>query len=636
MHTTKFHDAVSRETGAEITETDFCPTRFPERNFEITRRGDGSLILTNRHPLVVRQPHFPAYLRHHAECRPDTLWLAQRSPGGGAWQNISFGTASRIIDALTQGLLDLGLKPGDPLAILSGNSLEHALITMAALQAHLPVMPISPAYALQSGDHGRLRELLAMVPPRAIFVQDAVAFSPAIDGAGLGDLPIIAVENTDCRAGSHAYHTLATRKASHQVAALRDRIDGHAIAKFMFTSGSTGSPKAVPQTHRNLCVAGEAILTSFGELDEGNSVRLDWAPWSHVFGATNVTLALMSGSTLYIDDGRPTGPLVQETLRNLREISPTTYANVPAGYAAILGELEKDDQLAANFFRRLWMLGYAAAALPEDIALRLQRLAIRHRGHKIPITSGYGATETCPAGASVFWATDRMGLIGLPQPGYEMKLIPIDAERFEVRFRGEAVISGFHGRPELNNEIFDEEGFYKIGDAAAFADPAAPLEGLRFAGRLTEEFKLQTGTFVRTGPLRMAILDAAAPLLKDVVICGENQPYLTIMAWLDENAAVAIAGDSQWTLPLLNRNPKIRAHVAAAIGAHNQNAPGSSTRIVRILLLDEPPSIAHSEVTDKGSINQRAVQRNRPLLVQKLFAEPVLDDATFAPEPSQQ
>ena len=604
----------------DVDDAGFRKMTFIPRDVDVVRDEDGVIRMRCRIPVCPRELSLPAYLRRHATRRPDIRWLSQRVLRGGLWRSVSFGEARRAVDSLTQGLIDLRLPPGAALAVLSDNSIENALVTLAAMQAHIPVAPMSTAYALQSSNLSKLREMLATVHTGALFVQSGQAYARVLEALELGGAPVIVGE--DARSGHEdvSYSDLVARHPGPDVERLFAGIDPDAPAKLMFTSGSTGSPKAVIQTQRNLIIAIESNLTTFGYTDEGTMVRLDWTPWSHVFGATGLGLALVAGGSLFIDDGRPAGPLFAETIRNLREIAPSCYVNVPAGYAALVEALEGDAVLARNFFSKLQFLGYGAARLPDDIARRMQMLAVEYTGFRVPFTCGYGATETGPGGALVYWPTDRVGFIGLPQCGYELKLVPVNTGRYEVRVRSEAVTPGYYGRPDVTAQAFDEEGFYRMGDAATFLDPVDPLQGLIFAGRLAEEFKLQTGTFVLASSLRVTLIDAAAPLLHEVVVCGEDQPFVAILAWLNVSAARELIGRADATREELNADPQVRGHIAAALATHNERNPGSSTRIRRFHLLDEPPSIDRGELTDKGSINQGAVQRARRSLVDSLFS----------------
>lgn len=584
----------------------FRAVPFAPLDIAIDRRPDGTIVLESRLPLVLRRPSLPAYLAYHAQERPERNWLGQRGPSDDAWSCITFGEAKRQVDGLTRALRDLVIDPGQSLMILSGNSIEHAVMTLAAMQAGIPVAPVSAAYSLMSQEFGKLREVAATARPGAIFIQDGAQFGTAADAVSGGAIPVIAARNV--QSGQLALGDLLAAAGTDPFEAC-DHIDPSSTAKIMFTSGSTGAPKGVPLTHEALVIAAESNLTVTGALAEGSKVRVDWAPWSHVFGATTLSLSIVEGGTLYIDAGRPMPKLFDETLRNLAEVQPELIMTVPAAIAMLVDALEKDEQLAARVLERLTALGYGGASLPEDVVRRFQVLAIKHTGHRISISCGYGTTETGPGGGFVYWLTDQTGTLGLPHPGFAMKLVPIDADRFEVRISSRAVMRGYIGRDDLNATIFDDEGFYRTGDCVVLGNGADPLSGLVFAGRLNEEFKLQSGTFVRVGAVRSALLEATAPLLRDLVLCGENQAYLGILAWLHPDAVGRANGDIAAVI----------AAVCDRIAAYNAANPGNASAIRALRVLTTPPSLDLGEVTDKGSINQRAVQRARPDDVAALF-----------------
>lgn len=588
----------------------FRPVPFAPVDIAVEQRGDGSIVMRSRLEPTLRHGALPLYMAQHAASQPERIWLAQRTPGGGDWRTISFGEAARRIDGLTQSLLDLDRPEGTPLAVLSGNSIEHALIMLAAMQAHMPVVPISAAYSLMSTDHAKLREVLGTASPGVVFVQDGAQFGPALRAIPEG-IAVIAADHV--QPGQLDLRTLCERDPVTDMASRRAAIKPDAAAKIMFTSGSTGAPKGVRLTHEALVLVAESNLLTTGKINDSRRVRLDWAPWSHVFGATTLSLSIVEGGTFYLDGGRPVPGLFDETVRNLAEVQPDLFMNVPAAIAMLVEALEKDGATAARVLERLTALGYGGAALGEDTVRRFQALAVRHTGHRITITCGYGTTETGPGGGFVYWLTEATGTLGLPHPGFALKLVPLGDERFEVRVGSRAVTPGYVGRPDLIAEMFDDDGFYRTGDCVVLAESGQPLSGLVFAGRLNEEFKLQNGTFVRVGALRAAVLEAAAPLLKDVVICGENQAELAILAWPSADAAAALDQD------------ELVREVTARLRTHNRGASATS-RITRFRLLVTPPSIDTGEVTDKGSINQRAVQRCRPQDVAALFGEIVPPD----------
>ncbi|MEP2180262.1 MAG: AMP-binding protein, partial [Marinomonas sp.] len=420
--------------------------------------------------------------------------------------------------------------------------------------------------------------------------------------------------------GQMAFTDLAATKPSEGVTSASEAIDPDGVAKVMFTSGSTGAPKGVPLTHEGLLVAAESNLTTMGNLDEGTGVRLDWAPWSHVFGATTLSLSIIDGGTFYIDEGKPVPALFGRTVQNLAEVQPDFFMNVPSAIAMLIEAMEVDEALAAKALEKMTALGYGGAALPADIVERFETLAIRHTGQRITIVCGYGTTETGPGGGFVYWPTDMTGTLGLPHPGFAMKLVPLGDGRYDVRVSSKAVTKGYVNRPELNATIFDEHGFYRTGDCVRFIKKGDPQSGLIFAGRLNEEFKLLNGTFVRVGEVRIALLDALAPLVKEVVICGENQSEIRVLAWLNPEGLGALHHDPAADIETLNASPAIRAEISAKMAAYNKANSSASTAVRAMRLLAVPPQLDHGELTDKGSVNQRAVKERRAGDVASLFS----------------
>lgn len=598
------------------------PVSFMRRDVEYLRRDDGAILLRSRVPLRATRAHLLSYLHHHAEHNPHAVWIATRLPDQKDWTTITFGEARVAVDELTQGLLSRSAGTSGPMVMLGDNSIDYAVLMLAAMQARIPVVPISAAYAMPGGDYRRLQGLIDIVRPAFVFVDSLDRFGDALAALQIGGAKILHLHGCSGDLASEALNDVREHPTP-QVHASRDSIDPSAPARFMFTSGSTGTPKAVIHTQRGLVDAAESLLQVTGVSEGDPMVRLDWTPWSHVFGSTNLALTLVAGGTFYVDHGKPTPGGMAETIRNLREISPTGYANVPAGFAALIGALEDDNVLAQRFFSNIDFLSYAAARLPEDIVQRLQALSVLYSSFQIPITSGYGATETTAAGAFVHWPTADTGMIGLPQPGVEFKLVPVDDTRFEVRQRGIGVFEGYLGNPGATAAAFDEEGWYRSGDAAMFVDPDAPEEGLVFAGRLTEEFKLQTGTFVKVGPLRATLMEEIAPLVQDLVLCGENQAHLAALIWINPSFCSKLSGIAPADRAAMNADPAVREAIVGAIARFNQAHRSSSERICRVTLLDEPPDMVSGEMTDKGTINQALVRRRRADLVAAMFADPL-------------
>jgi len=596
---------------------------FLRRDVDLQRRPDGTLLLKSRVPLKAFERHIPVFLRRWAEEQPDQVWLAQRRGPNRDWTTATYAQARRVVDSLTQALIDLDRGAGRPVAILSGNSLEHAFLTMAAMQARLPAAPISPAYSLMSHDHAKLRYIFEIVRPGLVMVQDGPSFETALSALDLAGVVVVHVERPPERIASVSFGDLASTEPTAAVERSLDAITPGTIGKLLFTSGSTGMPKAVINTQEMMC-ANVAMGQQARERDpdDPRPVFLDWLPWNHTMGGNALFHALLAdGGTFHIDGGRPLPGQFEETLRNLREVSPTYYANVPSGYAALATALEHDDDLCVSFFKQLGLLAYGGATLPDDLYRRMQDLAVRWTGRRIVFTTGWGSTETAPTATSTYWETERVGLIGLPLPGVELKMIPTGS-KYELRVRGVTVTPGYHRQPNLTAAAFDEEGFYKIGDAGVFVDPEDPAQGLVFAGRVVEDFKLSTGTFVHVGPLRVAAIAAASPVIQDALVAGQDRPYVALLAWPDLQACRKLARAADATIEDVVRNPTIVAHLRSALKTHHAANPATSMRIDRVMLMREPPQIDANELTDKGYINQRAALERRAALVERLYAEP--------------
>ena len=615
----------------------FLKINWLERDIEVDHRADGSIVMRSRVPLAPFERCIPAYLRRWSKECPDRVWLAQRRGPEREWLKLTYGQAMAKVDALTQALIDMKLTPEQPVAILSGNSLEHALLTQAAMQAGIPAAPISPAYSLLSQDHAKLRYVFNLLGPKVVMVQDGPPFQAALDALDLSGITVVYVQRPPrLPAGVTcvAFETLQNTRPTDQVQARLATVGPDTVGKLLLTSGSTGMPKAVINTQRMMCanvMMGQQCRPR--PPDDPPAVVLDWMPWNHTMGGNaSFHSVLADGGTLYIDDGRPVPGQFEESLRNLREISPTYYGNVPAGYAALMAVLERDDELAQSFFRQLRLLGYGGATLPDDLYRRMQALAERWTGHRIVFFTGWGCTETAPTATSTYWETERVGLIGLPHPGVELKLIAVgsptkeEGQRYEARLRSIIVTPGYYRQPELTAAAFDEEGFYKIGDAATFIDPQDPVKGLVFAGRVVEDFKLMSGTFVSVGSLRVAAIAAASPVIQDALVTGLDRLYAGLLAWINIPSCRILVGRPEATVEELIADPKVIACVRDGLRAHDAAQPGSSTRIDRVLLMTEPPSIDGNELTDKGYINQRAGLQRRHALVDRLYEEPAPAD----------
>jgi feruloyl-CoA synthase len=602
---------------------DFAPPLVERRNLE-----SGAFELFSPVPLRPHATSLAHQLRQQAHAHPDRDLLAERD-GSGAWRRLNYADANREADAVAQALLDRGCGPERPLMILSGNGIDHAVLTFGAYVAGVPAVPVSVAYSLMSQDHDKLKHTLAAIRPGAIYAASGKVFAKALAALDLRDCEVIVgAEPPEGVRASLLPEVLATTPTGAVERAFAT-VGPDTVAKVLFTSGSTGMPKGVINTHRMMCSNQMMLEQAWPFLKARPPVLVDWLPWNHTFGGNhNVNLVLSQAGTLYIDAGRPAPGQIEHTVRNLAEVSPTIYFNVPAGYAALLPYLEKDEKLARSFFADLTLIFYAAAALSQDLWDRLEAVSIRTTGARVPMVSSWGSTETAPLAACGHRIIERAGAIGLPPPGVTLRLVPSTGDKLEVRVRGPSVFPGYWGRPDLTREAFDEDGFYRIGDAVRLADPDDLSKGLLFDGRVAENFKLATGTWVHAGGLRVAALAAAAPVLQDAVVTGHDRDFIGLLAWpsLAGMKGACADPDSPDDPVRLIASPAVREHVRAGIARHNAGQAGSSMRIARALLMTEPPSIDANEITDKGYVNQRATLERRCGLVERLYAEPPPDD----------
>lgn len=583
----------------------------------------GGLELRLTEPLGPYGRSAAAVLRHGAADHPSRPLVAERDADGG-WRTVTYAAGRAAADAIGQALLDRGLGPERGVAVLSGNSVDHLLLTLGALTVGVPVVPVSVSYSLLSHDHVKLRHVLGLVCPGLVFAEDGPTFAVPVARAVPPDVEVVTRGAAPGDRPATPFAALLETGVTPAVERAFIGVGPETVAKVMFTSGSTDLPKGVLNTHRMLCANQQMLEQVWPFTAATPPVLVDWLPWSHTFGGNHdVGLVLNRGGTLYVDGGRPVPGKVEETVRNLADVSPTVHFNVPAGYAALLPFLERDAEVAGAFFRRLQMLFSAAAAMPQDLWDRLEAVAVATTGRAVPLMSAWGCTETAPAATSAHYPVDRAGVIGVPLPGVTVRLVPCEG-KLELRVKGPNVTPGYLGRPDLTAAAFDEEGFYRTGDAGRLADPDDPSLGLVFDGRLAEDFKLTTGTWVRVGALRVAALEATSPLLADAVVSGPDRSAVGLLAWPRLDAARALCGPEAADRPLeeLVHEPAVVAHVRAGLRAHNAAAGGSSARVTRVLLLTEPPSIDAGEVTDKGYVNQRATLARRAALVDRLHADP--------------
>jgi feruloyl-CoA synthase len=580
-------------------------------------RPDGSVLLESADALRPYPVSAGQILRQWAARDPGQTLIAERAPGKD-WRRYSYGEATAAATAIGQALLDRGLSAERPLLILSGNSAGHFLMTMGALTAGIPVAPVSAAYSLQSRNHERIKAIGELVEPGAVYVEDTAPFGPALAALGRRPLVIAAAGGP----GEHSLDTLRATPPGDDIERAFSQIAAGTIAKILFTSGSTGTPKGVLTTHAMLCANQQMIRQAWPFLERERPVLVDWLPWSHTFGGShNVNLALFNGGSFYIDNGRPAPGLFESSLANYREIPPTLSFNVPAGYALLVPALEQDRELAERFFSRIRLIFNAAAALPPTLRARLQALGREVTGREIPVTGSWGTTETAPAATSAHYAYDDARCIGVPLPGVQLKLVPASGDSYEIRVRSAGVTPGYFRRPDLTSAAFDDEGFYCPGDAVSFADAADPDAGLLFHGRLAEDFKISTGTFVRVGAVRTALL-SAAPILADAVICGENREMVCALAWLNRTETVKVLGAEISADHDIVHAPALAAYLGRVLAAHAAGT-GPSARIERLLIMGRPASLDAGEITDKGYVNQRQVLATRADLVEALYAEPL-------------
>jgi feruloyl-CoA synthase len=593
-----------------------------------TARPDGSTLVTSTEPLQAHPARLTDRLVHWAHTQPEHTLAAKRQQGGD-WRRISYGQALHSARCIAQALIDMKLSAERPVAILSDNDLEHLLLGLGAMLAGVPFAPISASYSTVSQDYGKLRHILSMLTPGLVFASSATAYGRAITATVAADATVVLTSGHIEGRKTLSFDDLLAPVPTAQVDEAHARVGPDTIAKFLFTSGSTKLPKGVINTQRMLCSNQQMILQCFPSLGQTQPVLVDWLPWNHTFGGNhNVGLTVYNGGTLYIDEGKPTPKLIGETLRNLREISPTVYFNVPTGFEEIANALEADNALRDRFFSRVNMLFFAGAGLSQPVWDKLDAVAEQACGERIRMLTGLGMTETAPFAICANGPEVKSGYIGLPAPGMELKLIP-NGGKVEVRYRGPNVTPGYWRAPEQTAESFDDEGFYCSGDALKFIDPARNGLGFAFDGRIAEDFKLATGTFVSVGPLRAKIIAAGDPCVQDVVVAGINRKDIGVLIFprLDSCRALAGLPATAPTLEVLTAKPVVDFFQRLTNHLH-ASGTGSATRVARAMVLVDPPSIDRGEITDKGSINQRMVLQHRDALVEGLYAG---DEGVYLP-----
>ena len=589
--------------GTSETHAPFRDARYAPPALEVERRGD-VLILKNPTPYSRTVQTVTAPLARWASQAPHRVWLAERpEPGANGWRTVTYAEAADQAARLAGGLSRLGLSRGKPLLILARNGVDHALIGYAAMSLGAPIAPVSPQYGLKGADLTRLAFAVERLKPAAVYVDDAEAFADALAAPFLEGLPVVASRNA--REGDTTFDALAAGDPVSPVCRPED------TAKLLLTSGSTGLPKAVICTHANIALNAAQIAACYEDPDP--PVLVNSAPWSHSLGANAILhMVLHRGGTLYIDAGQPVTGRFDETVRNLREVATTYHNMVPAGWGLLVGELERDPALATKFFEKVRVLQYGGASMAQSILDRVQAVALRTIGCRVTFAAGYGATETGPTACNIHWLNARSGMVGLPTPGTSVKLVPVadgPPDKFEIRVKGPQVSPGYLGMAEASAAAFDEDGFYRLGDAAKLADRLNPSAGLVFDGRLVENFKLANGTFVVAGALRVAAVSAIAGAVSDAVVCGEGRAGVGLMLFLDPKAALRIGDPAA-----------VKAAIRTGLERLNGLAKGGG-KVTRALILDGGPDAASGELTDKGYINQALARERRPAEMERLFAE---------------
>jgi feruloyl-CoA synthase len=595
---------------------------FPPADVETWNTSDGGLVVRPKHPLGPYPDKLTERLDHWAAHAADRVFLAERDPNG-AWRTATYAQMRASARSVAQALLERPLSAERPIAILSGNDIEHAALGLGAMYAGIPFAPISPAYSLVSSDFGKLRLIFDILTPGLVFVSAGAPFRKAIEKVLPSDAELV-ISGDPGGQRATSFSVLEKRAATDAVDRAHAAVGPDTIAKFLFTSGSTGTPKGVINTQRMLCSNQEIVRTMLPFVVDDPPVLCDWLPWNHTFaGNHDFGLVLYNGGSYYIDDGRPVGGAIEATIRNLDEVQPNIFLNVPRGFEMVLPFLREHREFRDRFFQKLRLMYYAGAGLSQPVWDELQELAVESCGERILMYTGLGSTETGPAAMFPYWEEDRAGHVGLPAPGVELKLVKA-GQKTEARLRGPSITPGYWRQPELTRAVFDAEGFYCLGDALQFVDPSDAGKGFIFDGRIAEDFKLATGTWVSVGPLRAKFLAHCAPYLRDVVFAGHDGDYVAALIFpnLEACRALVVGGSDQEVVA----SERVRARFTKLLKELAASSTGSSNRVMRAMLMEEPPSIDKHEVTDKGSFNQGAVLRNRAPLVRELYS----------PEPSAQ
>ncbi|HXL13407.1 MAG TPA: feruloyl-CoA synthase [Bradyrhizobium sp.] len=608
-------------TSAIAKPRDNPETLFAAPEIVADRRVDGSIWLRSTTPLQQSVRCVGDWLEHWARQTPERIFLGERSDADAPWTTVTYHDALRRVRSAAAWILGQGLSPAHPLVILSDNSIDHALFALAAMHVGVPTAAISPAYSLMSKDFDKLKRMICLLEPGAIYVSSVIPFAPAL--AAIKSLHTATIVSSDADGGDAiSFRSVVAASETSAVTKAFAAVTPDTIAKFLFTSGSTGTSKAVINTQHMLTSSqqAKAQIWPFLENSSDDLVLLDWLPWSHTFGANhNFNLVLRNGGTLYIDGGKPAPHLFAISLANLRSVMPTVYFNVPRGFDMLITALRGDDELRRRFFSEVKFAFYAGAALPQNLWDAMEDLSIKTVGRALPMVSAWGSTETSPLATDCHFQAKRSGNIGVPIPGTELKLVP-SGDKLEVRVRGPNVTPGYWKAPELTAQAFDADGFYLIGDAVTFADPDRPELGLFFDGRVAEDFKLNSGTWVSVGTLRVAGIAALAPLAQDIVVCGHGGDQVRFLVFPNIGACRSHAGlpDGADVNEVIGHEKVLAAIASGLAKLKAQCGGGSSGHATRALLLAEAASVDGGEITDKGYINQRAVLTRRASAVAML------------------
>lgn len=595
----------------------FRPNPWEPAKAVVSPLENGNILVESGYPCQPVHANLVAMFHEASERYPERIFMARRNADDSAWDQLSYAKADEQSDAIAQWLLDQGLAPGTAIMVLSENSLEHALLMLAGYKSRLPLAPVSPNYSLLSKDCGKIKSIFDKVKPGVVFVQSLALYQRALNALPLTDAKVVYVDGkSECR-NYVPFSALLNTQVTSQVHHVIQQLQPCDAAKILFTSGSTGEPKGVVNTHHALCYT-QAALTTVVHVDESENppIMLDWMPWHHTYGGNqNIHRVMHNAGTLYIDDGKPVPGLFTKTLANLKRVNINSYSTVPAVYALLLDAMEQDEELRTQFFQHLEWCSYGGSDMPQSTFDRFQKMAIEQTGQRITMINALGSTESAAIMTFVHWSTEQMGSIGLPIPGTQVKLAPV-GEKFELRIKGPQMCNGYLGDPEKTKQSFDDEGFLCTGDAVKWIDEQTPEKGLRFAGRVSEDFKLLNGTWVHTSALRVSLLSALTPLVSDAVITGQDKEYLGAMVWLNEAAVTKLLG-----VPIqeLAENADVIGLLKQKIGDYNGAHAGASTRISRMLILTTPPDPDAGEISDKRYINQRAVLEKRASDVALLY-----------------